>query len=355
MKDGEDRSFPGGCLLMLSKLYGCGVSLRSSLYEKGFLRAKELPCTVISIGNLTSGGTGKTPMAIKTAALVNGMGYKTAVVSRGYKGGAEKNGGIVSDGKQVLMEHEMAGDEPLMIAEKLNGVPVAVGAVRYDTGMLAVNRFSSEVIILDDGFQHIKLKRDINIVLLDCERPFGSGFLLPRGTLREPAAAVSRADAVILTRTDSVPDDVRAETMEKIRGMVPGKPVFCAFHSPFISRGLSERTDSLNGLKVYGFSGLADNNSFRQTLKQLGCELAGFSDFPDHHRYSDGDLEKVSRQAEEAGADCIAATEKDHVKIRRMNSCPKDIAVIGIEISMGDDEERFRDYIEKRIKKLIKI
>ena len=198
--------FLGYFLSMASKIYGGGVKLRQKLYQKGLVKSKRLPCMVISVGNLSVGGTGKTPMTIYLANLIQDFGNKAVVISRGYKGRAEKAGGIVSDGKVLLMGPETAGDEPYMMAVKLKNVPVIVGKNRFEAGMLAVRTFKPEVLVLDDAFQHLKLERDLDLVLLDCQRPFGNGHMLPRGIMREPVSALSRADALILTRSDVVPD-----------------------------------------------------------------------------------------------------------------------------------------------------
>ncbi len=188
-------------LTLLSKAYGTGVRLRRNAYASGFLKQKKLPCTVISIGNLTTGGTGKTPMTIYVAEQVRRLGYRVAVLSRGYKGAAEKSGGIVSDGNAVLMDPLSAGDEPFLLAASLKGIPVLVGHDRYQSGMHAINRFQTEVVILDDAFQHLALFRDVNLLLLDSSLPFGNGHLLPRGSLREPVSALDFSDALIMTRS----------------------------------------------------------------------------------------------------------------------------------------------------------
>ncbi len=188
-------------LMLLSKAYGAGVLLRRDGYASGFLKAKKLPCTVISIGNLTTGGTGKTPMTIYVAERVRRLGYRVAVISRGYKGTAEKSGGIVSDGSAIRMDPVTAGDEPFLLAASLKDIPVLVGHDRYQSGMHAINRFQTEVVILDDAFQHLALFRDLNLLLLDSSLPFGNGHLLPRGTLREPTSALRFSDALVMTRS----------------------------------------------------------------------------------------------------------------------------------------------------------
>jgi len=168
-------------LMFLSMLYGFAVKLRTILYDKKIVKSRKLPCAVISIGNLTVGGTGKTPMTIYIAKLLKGLGYQPAVISRGYKGLAENKGGVVSDRQKVILSPEFAGDEPFMMAQNLKEIPVLVGADRFQIGMTAVTQFSLDVIILDDAFQHRRLYRDLDIVLVDDKSLFGNGYLLPRG------------------------------------------------------------------------------------------------------------------------------------------------------------------------------
>jgi tetraacyldisaccharide 4'-kinase len=194
----EKADSPGLLALLLygvSTVYGAAQKIRATGHRHNLLQSKSLPCRVIAIGNITAGGTGKTPMTIYLARELQQSGKRVAVVSRGYKGAAEKGGGIVSDGQNVLMDAGRAGDEPLLIASRLKGIPVVVGKNRYEAGMLAIREFQPEIIVLDDAYQHLKLKRDINLVLLDHDRPFGNSHLLPRGILREPPDALARADA----------------------------------------------------------------------------------------------------------------------------------------------------------------
>lgn len=189
-------------LSFLSLLYGGAHRLRCVAYQRGWRRTHRLSCPVVSIGNLVAGGTGKTPMTQFIARHAQHLGYHPVILSRGYKGRAERKGGVVSDGTTVLMTPEMAGDEPFMLASSLTGIPVIVGQDRYRSGCLAIKQFQPDLILLDDGFQHIRLARDLNILLLDNHRPMGNGYLLPRGILREPLAAIKRADVVVFTRAE---------------------------------------------------------------------------------------------------------------------------------------------------------
>ena len=365
-KNGYDWFAP--FLSMISKVYGGAVKLRRIFYKNGILPSKRLPCSIISIGNITVGGTGKTPMTIYVAQVVKQLGYKVVIISRGYKGKAEKVGGIVSDGRIFLMTPEIAGDEPYMMAKRLKDVPVIVGKNRFKAGRLAIRKFDPDVIVLDDGFQHLKLQRDIDIVLLDYSKPFGNGHLLPRGVMREPASALLCANAIILTRSDTVNDNKASSSPKKLRSYERKKPVYRTFHHPFIYKTVKEEktifensiqgtlrfsSASIEGRTVFAFSGLADNYNFRRTVKSLKCNLSGFMEFPDHHPYSERDLDEILSVAKKSMSECIITTEKDYVRIAHKIDWPYDLFVIGIEIDFGVDKKRFNSYIKDRIKKTL--
>ena len=347
----KDRLFSfESFLFMISLVYGGIVKLRKFCYKTGIVKSKRLPCTVISIGNITVGGTGKTPMTIKVAKTVRRLGYKVAIISRGYKGGAEKTGGIVSNGHTIFMEPEKAGDEPFMMAAKLENIPVVVGQNRYKAGRLAIKEFNPDVIVLDDAFQHLNLKRDIDIVLLDCGCPFGNAYLLPRGILREPISALKRSDAFVLTRSDSVSDYIRQAFMDKIENLAPGRPVFKSFHVP----NQNFAPDLLHGRRVVAFSGLARNNDFRRTVESLKCDLIDFFEFPDHHKYTEMDLQTIIQSSINAQAEFILTTEKDYVRISGKTSWPVELIIIGIELSFENDENAFIDFIKNRLEGISK-
>ncbi|HUV50298.1 MAG TPA: tetraacyldisaccharide 4'-kinase [Anaerolineae bacterium] len=365
---GEDKtcffSF-ASILFIISLAYGYAVKLREFCYKTGIVKSKKLPCAVISIGNITVGGTGKTPMTIKVAQIISGLGYKVAIISRGYKGGAEKTGGIVSNGHTIFMEPEKAGDEPFMIAAKIKNIPVVVGQNRYKAGSLAIREFDPDVIVLDDAFQHLDLKRDIDIVLLDCRRPFGNAHLLPRGILREPISALKRSDAFVLTRFDSASDYIRQAAVDKIENLAHGRPFFRSFHVPNLYKPANDKKsmpgiklqnfDSglLHGRRVVAFSGLAGNDDFRRTVESLKCDLIDFFEFPDHHKYTETDLQRIIQSSINAQAEFILTTEKDYVRISGKTSWPIEIVVVGIELSLGDDESPFVDFIKTRLEPLL--
>jgi tetraacyldisaccharide 4'-kinase len=217
-------------LYACSQAYELAARLRVKLYETGFLKQQNLQCKVVSIGNITVGGTGKTPVTLHVADLLRRMGYKVAVISRGYGGSAGKKAGIVSDGQEIKMTPEEAGDEPYMISLKLKGIPVIVGRDRVKAGRFAIGEFGSDIIVLDDGFQHLGLRRDLNIVLLDSANPFGNGYLLPRGVLREPLSHLGRADAFVLTRSDL--NGTATSGVSFVQEIAAGRPVFNCAHIP---------------------------------------------------------------------------------------------------------------------------
>jgi len=360
---GDNSKLAAG-LHLLSRLYGAAMRLRALGYQSGYLKTNKLPCKVISIGNLAVGGTGKTPMTIHLAEMLNRHGCKPVVISRGYKGEAEKRGGIVSDGRTFFMTAEKTGDEPLMMARRLQtiGVPVVVGRNRFRSGMLAIRVFRPDVILLDDAHQHLKLRRDIDLVLLDGTHPFGNTHLLPRGILREPVSALDRADIFVLTRTEK--DDTAA--VGRLRGIIGNQPVYTASHKPFISQWLAAGSRyrqtpadvrvaaafdlrSLRDRRVFGFSGIAGNDGFKETLESLGCDLAGFTGFADHHWYSDDDVAALLRAAGQSGADLVCTTEKDVIRLAHQMPLPVDLAVIGIDVSLGSRQAAFEKDIVSRL------
>ena len=358
----EDRNTLTATLFILSWLYGAAVRVRALGYRSGRFKTKRLPCNVISVGNITVGGTGKTPMTILLAEMLHRRGFSPVVISRGYKGGSERVGGVVSDGSTFYMTAAETGDEPWMMAERLQqiGVPVVVGQNRFDVGMLAFRSFQPDVILLDDAYQHLKLERDLDLVLLDSARPFGNYHLLPRGILREPVSALYRGDIFILTRTGKD----RQAPVDRLRSVIGNRPMYTASHKPFLSRWVAAdshirqpSTDAntateirmLRGRRVFGFSGIAVNNDFRLTLKSIGCDLAGFTGFADHYPYSRDDVTALLRSVGRSGADIVCTTEKDYVRLAHRLPWPVDLAVVGIDMSMGSRQVAFEKDIVRHL------
>jgi tetraacyldisaccharide 4'-kinase len=352
--------FPEAALLsVLSAAYAVGVRLHETLYRRGVLPTRRLPCAVISVGNLTVGGTGKTPMTLWLARRVQDMGYATAVLSRGYGGRSGRAAAVAGDGRRLLLTAEEAGDEPCMMANRLQGSPVIVGRDRYAGGRLAVEAFGARVVILDDGFQHRPLARDLEIVLLDGSSPMGNGRLLPRGPLREPPSALERAHAVVFTRSaPSGPVEAGVG-----RYLAPGTARFVAGHRPAVYRflpgggrclpnGLVPADAAfLRGKRVLAFSGIADNRDFFRTLTGLGCDVARRRGFPDHHPYSDGELRDLQGAARAAGCPVLVTTEKDFARIAHRIDGSLDTVAVGVETHFHGNSDAFRRWIRKRLER----
>ena len=305
-------------LTPLSYLYAAIVNIRNWIYDYRLLRSKRLPPTVISVGNITSGGTGKTPVVIWIArALVDG-GYRPAILLRGYHR-EEKTPAtyVVSDGREILASVETSGDEALMIARELPSVPVLIGKDRYETGCHALQRLKCDVLILDDGFQHRKLARDLDIVTVDATQPFGTKKLLPAGTLREPISALRRADLIMLTRVDMA--ESADEIREDIATLAGDTPIMESRHEPtrLYRLGIGEDIDFgvLKGKKLFAVCGIGNPGAFAETLRRYEPQKVDLLPFPDHHQYSRTDFVRIQREAKQTGADFIATTRKDELKL----------------------------------------
>jgi len=287
---------------------------------------------VVSVGNITVGGTGKTPTVIHLATLLREKGRRPAVLSRGYGGRTKAAVNVVSDGNRILLGWREAGDEPVLIARCLPGVPVLTGPKRLLTGQAAIGRFGADILILDDAFQHRALYRDLDIVLIDAARPFGNGRLFPAGPLREPADSLVRAD--LLIRTGSGSDQPPSELAER--------PSFRGFHRPLGivegGTGTLLPTASLQGQKVCAFAGIGRPEAFRKSLSELGAEVVFFQAFADHHPYHGSEIDSLRRLAAKTGADRLITTEKDGIRLTDFPDFLTEISLlrIGMEISPGD-------------------
>ena len=338
-------------LAFFSFLYGAAVRLRVKAYP--VKKKKALPGFVVSVGNLTVGGTGKTPATIMIAQWAAAEGFRPAVLSRGYGGKRNKAVLEVSDGKDLLARPEEAGDEPYLIAKKLPGIPVIVSPNRYNAGLLASEKHAANFFVLDDGFQHIALKRDLDLVLMDSHRPFGNGHLLPWGPLREPLHHLSRADAFLLTRADPDGKDATGATEEFLKRRFQ-KPLFLSAHVPekivFPHGNKEYNTSFLKSKRVTAFAGLARPNAFRETVIALGAEVVSFKAFKDHHVYVPGQLLQLIRERDRAGADCLITTEKDWVRIEgALKECPN-LAYLSIKFVITEGTDEFRRLIKEKVR-----
>ena len=336
-------------LVMASRLYGWGVGLWQRAYALGVFPAASMPCPVISIGNIMAGGTGKTPMTFYLVRRLKAMGLRPVVISRGYGGTLKEAAAVVGDGESIFLDAEAAGDEPLMMAQRL-GVPVVVGRDRRRAGQLAVETFNPDLLVMDDGFQHLKLKRDLDLVLLDHDRPFGNGRFLPAGRLRETAAmAARRAHGLILTRC---PEGGGA-VPPSIDTTFPGCPAFKTRHRSVLAAwiGGSDGGGSLaelRGRRAFLVSGIARNDAFRQSVAALGANVVGHLEFQDHYGYKRADFSTIQTEADQTRAELVITTEKDWVKFPAQWEGPMALVVLGVELEC-EDAVQFDTFIRDRI------
>jgi tetraacyldisaccharide 4'-kinase len=300
------RRGPGPGLLRLllwvaSLFYGLAVRVRNLAYTRGWKRSLRVEVPVVSVGNLTVGGTGKTPCVEYVADFYRRRDLRVAILSRGY---GSENGGL--------------NDEGLVLSENLPDVPPLQGADRVALARAAVEELESEVLVLDDGFQHRRLARDLDIVLIDATAPWGHGYLLPRGLLREPPSSLRRANAVVLTRCDQVSDEELAALHQRIAELAPNIPVAETEHraEELINEDASDDLALLRDRPVAAFCGLGNPEAFRRTLLDLGAVVTDFQAFPDHHAYSRADVEHLRGWARSQPDDAvIVTTQKDLVKL----------------------------------------
>lgn len=343
-------------LLLASYFYGIVILLRNILYRIRFLPRRKLKIPVISIGNITIGGTGKTPLVRLVADLIRKKGLVPAILIRGYKGSFKGEYAVVADGHSILMDSEQAGEEALMLATQLPGVPVIIGASRYAAGQYAVEELGVDAVILDDGFQHRNLERDLDIIAIDATNPFGYGYIFPRGLLREPRWSLRRGDIVILTKADYLPLKRRERILEKLKRLLGKKgKIIQARHRPMWLRdftGEKERGLTLNKKKVIAFSGIGDPASFERTLESMGAELVLRLRFPDHHRYTQEELLEIFSMAFMRGAEMIITTEKDIVGLPDelkdlIAGQEMGLWVLGIEAEISEGKEILEETINQ--------
>ncbi|PID78258.1 MAG: tetraacyldisaccharide 4'-kinase [Deltaproteobacteria bacterium] len=326
-------------LNILSKIYSALISLRLVLFKNSVLKSYKAEVPVISIGNITSGGTGKTPFTIFLSDFLVKKGYKPLVVTRGYKGDFEKTGGVVSDGKNIKCTPLKAGDEAWLIASKTINTSVICGKNKMFSLKKGINEFNCNIVILDDGFSHLKLERDIDILLLDDNKPFGNGFVIPRGILREKPENIKRADALVYTRSD------KDNSFWK-------KYIFNSMHRQkidFIIPGNKKNIYS----KSFLFSGLGSNEAFYESTEKLGFNIYEHLFFNDHHIYSNKDMEKIIEKTLNSGCDNIITTIKDYIRIiDKKIEFPVDLIVMDVEIVFFDN--KFEKFLMNRLSKIEK-
>ncbi|OGU16739.1 MAG: tetraacyldisaccharide 4'-kinase [Geobacteraceae bacterium GWC2_53_11] len=315
-------------------LYSLVLRLRALLYRSSILKTHRLPRPVVSIGNITVGGTGKTPVTAYIARHLLAQGYKVAVLSRGYGGSLEGQSCVVSDGASIMLSARECGDEPYLLASTVAGLMVVIGPDRFAAGQLAMQQLAPDIFLLDDGFQHLRLHRDLNILLQDFSRPLGNGLTLPAGMLREPPTAARRADLILFTRSPkgaATPVTIGAATAclasHTIVDLIPlngGPPV------PF---------SRCSGQRVLAFAGIADPASFFAALRTEGVNLVQCITFPDHVVYDKERLDKIASGMRESGAELLVTTEKDGVKLRGLApECANRTMLARLELTIDKPE-----------------
>ena len=334
--------------------YAAGAGLRNALYDRGWLAAEDLGAPAISVGNITAGGTGKTPVVALVAEMLIASGERVCILTRGYGRRDPSTRVVVADGTAVLTDAETGGDEPAELARRLKGKAVIVAdRNRVAAAEFARKEFGVTCFVLDDGFQHRRAARSLEIVCIDATDPFGGGELLPAGRLRESPANLRRADAVIITKADAAADLTALES--KLRSLAPEAALFRAESSisgfvelsEFLAGNIEPRQDLPE--PAFAFCGLGNPRHFFDTLENAGAELAGTRAFRDHHRYSQADAETLSEAAIAAGASVLATTAKDAVKLQSLLfGLPCFVAQLAVNVSPSDD---FRKLILRVIPK----
>lgn len=315
------------CLSVASGGYALAVTLRNKAFDIGLKKAVVADVPVVSIGNATTGGTGKTPMVEYVARHYRNKGLMVAILSRGY--GSGDDGGM--------------NDEGLLLDQNLPDVPHLQGADRAELARIAVNELESQILVLDDGLQHRRLKRDLNIVLIDATNPFGYGWVLPRGLLREPLRqALQRADLVVLTRADMVAESEKQAIRQKVSRLAgPATAWVESCHKPvdlLMADGETKLLEELHGKRAAIFCGLGNPAAFRRTVEALGVQVVGEQVFPDHYHYSEAEIATLSRWVAGLGPDLTLTSQKDLVKlpVEHLGGRPLGAVRVGLEILSGE-------------------
>lgn len=344
--DDPDTPVVSAGLSALSWAYRAALAARDRAYRWGVLPTGRLPCPVISVGNLTLGGTGKTPTVELVARTLQELGAAPAVLSRGY-GRATRGVVVVADREAILAEARAGGDEPRLLAERLPGVPVVVGENRYEAGRVAVERCGATALVLDDGFQHRTLAKDLEILVVSGRAPWGNARVFPRGTLREPLGGLRRAHTVLVTNPAG-PETV-TEVTTAVRRHHATAPVLAARYElqdasePLRGRRLPAR--ELGGRRLLAFAGLGSPEGFAETVDATGIRRVGFVEFPDHHWFTPSDVAELARDARAAGAQGLVTTEKDWMRMRELPPPPLPLWVLPVRLVIAAGHETWRRLI----------
>src|SRR5437773_1915440 len=363
-RQGKRAAIVRSLLLLLSKVFAVAVKVRRFLYNVRILRDSTLGVQVIAIGNLTVGGTGKTPVVEKFARELENQGRSVAILLRGYRSKPPpltqrllnkllfRNDTtpprVVSDGKSLLLDSETAGDEPYMLASNLKDVVVLVDKDRVKSGRYAIEKFGCDTLLLDDGFQYWKLRgRRQDIVLVDRQQPFGNERLLPRGTLREPPSHLARASTIFITKSDGDTSELR----RRIAQFNPTAGVIECIHHPLyledVFTGQRSGLETLKGRRVASFSGIAQPESFEQSLVQLGAELVYAKRFADHHRFTQQEVINAINRGKKRQAQYIITTQKDAVRFPKVDRRDLPIYFMRVEIKIVSGANDFHDCVRK--------
>ena len=319
----HDKNFLLTAILSAASFfYYLAYKTRLILYKLNILQKKTLKAIVISVGNITTGGTGKTPITIELAKYFLNKGYKVAILSRGYKRkiyNKESQGTIlVSDGEEILVDYEISGDEPYLIAKKVPKALVLVGKDKIKSGLSAI-KLGAQVLIMDDGYQHLRLNRNENLLLLDCYKPFDNGHLLPRGNLRELPDSIKRATGIILTNSDK---PLEQKDLAKINKFTDKKTLVKMNYKikQIIALNIIKKLNisEAKGLKVIAFCGIGNPQSFIETLKKSELNILGSIFFDDHHHYNYDDIKQIIELAKKYNVENVITTEKDSIKIETL-------------------------------------
>lgn len=363
-RDGTRATVLRGFLFAVSRLFATAVKARRFLYEVRILRDSTLGVQVIAVGNLTVGGTGKTPVVEKLARQLRDQGRNVAILSRGYRSKPtplvrrlvdralfrkdKTPPRVVSDGKSLLLDSDAAGDEPYMLASNLRDVVVLVDKDRVKSGLYAIEKFGCDTLLLDDGFQYWKLagKRQ-DIVLIDCQQPFGNKHLLPRGTLREPPSHLSRANTIFITKSNGNTNSLRAQ----IASINPNARIIECVHNPLyledVFTGERLGLEVLRGRKVASLSGIAQPESFEQSLVELGSELVYSKRFADHHRFTQQEILNVINRSKKRQASMVVTTQKDAVRFPKLDRRDLAILFIRVEIKIVRGARDFQECVRQ--------
>jgi tetraacyldisaccharide 4'-kinase len=335
--------------------YSAGVRLRNFFYDKGWLKTHRVNAVVLSIGNITAGGTGKTPLVIWLCNLLKEKEIHHAILTRGYKTSRAppRMRPVSNEGDTQTAIRNTLTDEPAILAQSCPEAKIAMNPDRVAGAMEMVNMFSGEALIMDDGFQHRRLARDLDIVTIDATVPFGYGRLLPAGLLREPVTALKRADAAVITRCDQVTQEELAGIKERLQQFNPNMAMAEARHAPILAKTQDTQIEleQLKGKRIFAFCGIGNPTAFLTTIESLGGVFAGSAIYNDHRHYSRQGVAEICDQAKQSGAELILTTEKDYSKIAALQMRAEDVplAYLVVRIRFTDGQDQLTALIESTI------